>query len=121
MVAMLDHDRSGKLGYEEFKSLWTTLRNWKVRQFHFVYLLLSSFACNSIQNAWGIDDKDNSGSLSGFELRQSLNSAGYRLNNRVLNVIMHRYGNKNGEIQFEDFMLCAIKLKTMMGRLEVVD
>lgn len=67
------------------------------------------------QNAWSLYDKDNSGALSGFELRQALNSAGYRLNNRVLNVIMHRYGNKNGEIQFDDFMLCAIKLKTMMG------
>lgn len=32
MVAMLDQDRSGKLGYDEFKSLWTSLRNWKVRQ-----------------------------------------------------------------------------------------
>lgn len=30
MVAMLDSDRSGKLGYEEFKTLWVDIRNWKV-------------------------------------------------------------------------------------------
>lgn len=31
MVAMMDADRSGKLGYEEFKELWVDIRNWKVR------------------------------------------------------------------------------------------
>lgn len=30
MVAMLDFDRSGKLGFEEFKELWKSIRNWKV-------------------------------------------------------------------------------------------
>lgn len=30
MVAMLDADRSGKLGFEEFKSLWSDIRDWKV-------------------------------------------------------------------------------------------
>lgn len=32
MIAMLDVDRSGKLGFEEFKSLWMDIRNWKVRK-----------------------------------------------------------------------------------------
>lgn len=30
MVAMMDVDRSGKLGYGEFKELWIDIRNWKV-------------------------------------------------------------------------------------------
>ncbi|OWR52714.1 calpain-A isoform 4, partial [Danaus plexippus plexippus] len=30
MVAMLDKDNSGGLGFEEFKSLWIDLRNWRV-------------------------------------------------------------------------------------------
>lgn len=30
MVAMMDADRSGKLGFEEFKELWADVRNWKV-------------------------------------------------------------------------------------------
>ncbi|GFV48235.1 hypothetical protein TNCV_501741 [Trichonephila clavipes] len=29
MVAMMDVDRSGKLGLEEFKNLWTDIRTWK--------------------------------------------------------------------------------------------
>ncbi|KAJ8920010.1 hypothetical protein NQ315_006541 [Exocentrus adspersus] len=76
MVAMLDADRSGKLNYVEFVKLWTSLRKWK--------------------NAWLLHDADRSGTFSGFELRDALNAAGYRLNNRILNILMHRYGNKQG-------------------------
>ncbi|XP_050311774.1 calpain-A-like isoform X2 [Anthonomus grandis grandis] len=101
MIAMMDLDRSGKLGYEEFKNLWTTLRNWK--------------------NVWIMYDQDKSGSFNGFELREALHSAGYRLNHKVLSALMHRYGNKAGEIQFDDFMMCAIKVKTMMDIFRAKD
>lgn len=30
LIAILDDDRSGKLGYGEFKQLWNDLRMWKV-------------------------------------------------------------------------------------------
>jgi len=30
MVAMLDADHSGKLGFEEFKTLWNDIRKWRV-------------------------------------------------------------------------------------------
>lgn len=31
MVAMLDVDHSGKLGFEEFRQLWTDIKKWRVR------------------------------------------------------------------------------------------
>ncbi|VEN47945.1 unnamed protein product [Callosobruchus maculatus] len=94
MIAMLDVDRSGKLGYEEFTELWKLIMVWK--------------------NVWTVYDTDNSGTFSGFELREALNSAGFKLNSRILNILMHRYGGKHGQIHFDDFMMCAIKLKTMI-------
>ena len=30
MVAMLDTDHSGKLGFDEFKTLWNDIRKWRV-------------------------------------------------------------------------------------------
>ncbi|KAK4300804.1 hypothetical protein Pmani_027019 [Petrolisthes manimaculis] len=95
MIAMMDVDRSGKLGLQEFLQLWTDIRVWK--------------------NAFRIYDKDNSGELCSFELRQALNSAGYRLNNHVCNALMLRYGDRQGKISFDDFIMCSVKLKTMMG------
>lgn len=35
---------------------------------------------------------------------------------------MHRYGNKQGQLEFDDFIMCAVKLKTMIskyGRFEI--
>ena len=61
-------------------------------------------------------DKDNSGSLSSFEIRRALNSAGYRLNTHILNAITLRYGQKDGTVSFDDFILIAVKLKTMIGK-----
>ncbi|XP_046626941.1 calpain-A-like isoform X10 [Neodiprion virginianus] len=94
MVAMLDTDRSGKLGFEEFKSLWNDIRNWRA--------------------VFRLYDRDGSGYLSAFELRQALNSAGYRMNNHILNVLVHRYGTKDGMIAFDDYIMCAVRLKTMI-------
>lgn len=94
MVAMLDVDHSGKLGFEEFKTLWNDIRKWKA--------------------VFKLYDKDESGYLSAFELRQALNSAGYRLNNHILNILVHRYGTKDGFITFDDYIMCAVRLKTMI-------
>ncbi|XP_063920494.1 calpain-B-like isoform X5 [Zophobas morio] len=94
MIAMLDTDRTGKLNFEEFEKLWTSIRVWK--------------------NVFLKFDRNNSGTLTGFELREALSSAGYTINNNILNILMHRYGNKDGEIEFDDFIMCAVKLKIMI-------
>ncbi|XP_046400174.1 calpain-A-like isoform X4 [Ischnura elegans] len=101
MVAMMDVDRSGKLGFEEFKALWIDIRNWK--------------------GVFKLYDKDNSGCLSAFELRQALNSAGYRLNNHILNMLVHRYARRDGKISFDDFMMCAVRLKGMIDTFKERD
>lgn len=83
---------------------------WLLNEFEITFFLF--------QSVFGLYDKDRSGALSGFELRQALNSAGYHLNNPILNILMHRYGNKRQEIEFDDFIMCAVKLKTMMGEYQ---
>lgn len=73
----------------------------------------------TFQAVFKLYDKDGSGCLSAFELRQALNSAGYRLNNHVLNILAHRYSTKNGMITFDDYMMCAVRLKAMIGELNL--
>ncbi len=60
-------------------------------------------------------DRDNSGTLSTLELRSALHAAGYRLNYTVLNALVLRYGNRVGTLGFDDFIMCAVKLKSMIG------
>ncbi|XP_008471786.2 calpain-A isoform X4 [Diaphorina citri] len=101
MVAMLDVDRSGKLGFEEFQQLWKDIRNWK--------------------SVFKMYDQENSGYLSPFELRQALTSAGYHLNNHILNILAHRYSGRDARISFDDFMMCAVRLKTMIDLFKARD
>ncbi|XP_018913124.1 calpain-B isoform X3 [Bemisia tabaci] len=101
MIAMTDVDRSGKLGFEEFRQLWIDIKHWK--------------------EVFKLYDKSNSGYLSAFELRQALNSAGYHLNNHILNVLCHRYASKDGKISFDDFMMCAVRLKSMIDMFKERD
>ncbi|XP_030387749.1 calpain-A isoform X2 [Scaptodrosophila lebanonensis] len=92
MVAMLDADQSGKLGFEEFESLLSDIAKWKA--------IFKTY------------DLEHTGRIDGFQLREALNSAGYHLNNRVLNALGHRYGSRDGKISFDDYLMCAVKIKT---------
>ncbi|PSN56060.1 hypothetical protein C0J52_11813, partial [Blattella germanica] len=56
-----------------------------------------------------------SGFIGAFELRQALNSAGYSLNNHILNALVLRYSSKENLMSFDDFMMCAVRLKAMIG------
>ncbi|XP_004923130.1 calpain-B isoform X8 [Bombyx mori] len=94
MIAMLDKDGSGGLGFEEFKSLWIDLRNWRA--------------------VFRLYDVERRGAVPASHLRDALHSAGYTVNAHVLNVLAHRYGTTDGYIQFDDFIMCAVRLKTMI-------
>ncbi|CAL8090943.1 unnamed protein product [Orchesella dallaii] len=94
MVALMDVDMSGKLGLDEFIQLWKSVRTWK--------------------SVFKMYDRDNSGYLSSFELRQALTSAGYSVNNNILQGLVLRYGDASGQIYFDDFIMCAVKLKAMI-------
>lgn len=98
MVAMLDTDNSGKLGILELKKLLHNIFKW-----------------NTVFRTY---DLDKSGHLSAFELREALNAAGFKLNNRVLTALTHRYSSRDGTISFVDFIMCAAKIKTMIGKFK---
>lgn len=101
MVAMMDVDRSGKLGFEEFLELWTDVLTWK--------------------KIFQTYDKDNSQRLTTFELRTALQSAGYHLNWHILKALVLRYGEKDNTLSFDSFIMCAVKLKCMIAMFKDKD
>ncbi|XP_061292645.1 grancalcin isoform X2 [Bos javanicus] len=92
MIAMLDRDYSGKMGFNEFKELWTALNSWK-------------------QNFITVD-KDGSGSVEHHELNQAIAAMGYRLSPQTVTTIVKRY-SKNGRIFFDDYVACCVKLRAL--------
>jgi calpain len=93
LVAMKDVDRSGKLGYDEFKKLWTDLRTWKA--------------------AFKAHDKDNSCNFNSYELRETLHYIGVSVSNATFNSLVQRYSRKDGKIYFDDYISCIARLSTM--------
>ncbi|XP_061429792.1 calpain small subunit 1-like isoform X2 [Lethenteron reissneri] len=93
MVALMDSDGTGKLGYEEFKILWNKVKSW--------------------QNIYKQYDADRSGSMSSSELGPALESAGFKLNEQLLRVVTLRYADDDGTVDFDNFICCLVRLEGM--------
>jgi Ca2+-binding EF-hand superfamily protein len=71
LMNMFDTDRSGTIGFPEFKGLWKYIADWQGVFRHF--------------------DADRSGSIEGRELAEALRSFGYNLSPNILTLVEHKY------------------------------
>jgi len=92
MVAMVDRDRNGKLDYDEFRTMWTTVMRYK-----------ANFAQY---------DKDKSGDMSATELRDALAKLGFKLSTPVLSSLTLRYANKRGQVNIDDYLQICCRVKS---------
>lgn len=101
MVAMRDFDLSGKLGFDDFKEMWRDLSLCK--------------------QAFTVLDQDGSGVFNASEFERALEALGMTASEGTLNAMMARYSDKDGNVRFDDFVACYIKLKTMQKTYEAKD
>uniref|UniRef100_A0A673BGL7 Calpain-1 catalytic subunit n=1 Tax=Sphaeramia orbicularis TaxID=375764 RepID=A0A673BGL7_9TELE len=89
-------DGSGKLGLSEFHVLWEKIKRYLT--------IFREFDC------------DKSGSMSSYEMRKALASAGFSLNNQLFQLIILRYTEADMTVDFDNFVTCLVRLETMCSK-----
>uniref|UniRef100_A0A673BKX3 Calpain-1 catalytic subunit n=1 Tax=Sphaeramia orbicularis TaxID=375764 RepID=A0A673BKX3_9TELE len=96
MINLMDTDGSGKLGLSEFHVLWEKIKRYLT--------IFREFDC------------DKSGSMSSYEMRKALASAGFSLNNQLFQLIILRYTEADMTVDFDNFVTCLVRLETMCSK-----
>ncbi|KAM9113722.1 calpain small subunit 1-like [Pangshura tecta] len=89
-------DTTGKLGFEEFKYLWGNVEKW------------GEGACVYKQY-----DTNRSGTIGSGELPGAFEAAGFQLNEQLYQMIVRRYSDENGHMDFDNFISCLVRLDAM--------
>uniref|UniRef100_A0A8C6SN02 EF-hand domain-containing protein n=1 Tax=Neogobius melanostomus TaxID=47308 RepID=A0A8C6SN02_9GOBI len=101
MVAVMDSDSTGKLGFHEFKYLWENIKRWQVVYKQF--------------------DKDRSGIISATELEGALKAAGFPLSDPLFKMILRRYSDEHGNMDFDNYIGCLVRLDAMCRAFKTLD
>ncbi|MCI4394693.1 hypothetical protein PGIGA_G00171640 [Pangasianodon gigas] len=101
MVAVMDSDSTGKLGFEEFKYLWNNIKRWQVIYKQF--------------------DADRSGMIGADELPNAFKAAGFPLNDQLFQLIIRRYSDEKGNMDFDNYIGCLVRLDAMCRAFKTLD
>ncbi|KAJ0006505.1 hypothetical protein NQD34_013778 [Periophthalmus magnuspinnatus] len=101
MINLMDKDGSGKLGLTEFHVLWEKIKRYLT--------IFREFDC------------DKSGTMSSYEMRKALASAGFNLNNQLFQLIILRYTEADMTVDFDNFVTCLVRLETMYKTFQTLD
>ncbi|KAL2096540.1 hypothetical protein ACEWY4_008688 [Coilia grayii] len=101
MVAVMDSDSTGKLGFHEFKYLWNNVKKW--------------------QGIYKSYDSDRSGYIGADELPAAFKAAGFPLNKQLYDMIVRRYSDESGNMDFDNFIGCLVRLNAMCMAFKTLD
>ncbi|XP_037101317.1 calpain-3b isoform X2 [Syngnathus acus] len=101
MIALMDTDGTGKLNFQEFKHLWRKIKQWHV--------IFKSY------------DKQQSGSISSFEMRNAVTDAGLHLNKQLYDIIAMRYADKQLNVDYDSYICCFVRLEGMFRAFNAFD
>uniref|UniRef100_A0AAQ4RWV3 Calpain 1 n=1 Tax=Gasterosteus aculeatus aculeatus TaxID=481459 RepID=A0AAQ4RWV3_GASAC len=68
-----------------------------------------------------INDFFISGTMSSYEMRMALDSAGFKLTNQLFQLIILRYTEADMSVDFDNFVTCLVRLETMFKTFHTMD
>ncbi|XP_061072224.1 calpain small subunit 1-like [Conger conger] len=101
MVAVMDSDSTGKLGFHEFKYLWNNIKRW--------------------QGIYKSHDADRSGVICAEELPRAFKAAGFPLRQDMFDMIVRRYSDEHGNMDFDNYIGCLVRLDAMCRAFKTLD
>ncbi|MBV97528.1 Calpain-1 catalytic subunit, partial [Eschrichtius robustus] len=66
-------------------------------------------------------DLDKSGSMSAYEMRMAIESAGFKLSKKLYELIITRYSEPDLAVDFDNFVCCLVRLETMFRFFKTLD
>ncbi|KAG9459100.1 hypothetical protein H6P81_003608 [Aristolochia fimbriata] len=98
------NDSSSRIGPTEFVALWNSLGQWRATFERF--------------------DRDRSGKIDSYELRDALYSLGYMVPQSVLQMLISKYDDgsgRRGVLDFDDFVECGMIVKGLTEKFKEKD
>ncbi|GAA6065166.1 calpain-3b, partial [Tachysurus ichikawai] len=66
-------------------------------------------------------DRDKSGTISSFEMRNAVADAGFQLNHQIHEIIAMRYANEHLYLDFDSYICCLVRLEGMLRAFKAFD
>ncbi|OWK58939.1 Calpain-2 catalytic subunit, partial [Lonchura striata] len=88
-------------------------RSALLSRFHFGFCVL--------QKIYREIDVDRSGTMNSYEMRRALETAGFKLNCQLHQVIVARFADEDLVIDFDNFVRCLIRLETLFKMFRKLD
>ncbi|XP_013919405.1 PREDICTED: calpain small subunit 1-like [Thamnophis sirtalis] len=100
MVAVMDSDATGKLDFYQFRYLWNNIKKWQC-----------SF-------------KEYAGPAGRIEMRNlpdAFKAAGFNLHEQLYALMIRRYADEDGSMDFNNFISCLVRLDGMFRAFKSLD
>ncbi|MED6240524.1 Calpain small subunit 1 [Ataeniobius toweri] len=100
-LIVFQSDSTGKLGFHEFKHLWNNIKKW--------------------QGVYKQYDADHSGVIGADELPSAFRAAGFPLSDELFKMIIRRYSDESGNMDFDNYIGCLVRLDAMCRAFQTLD
>ncbi|XP_063798107.1 calpain small subunit 1-like [Pseudophryne corroboree] len=101
MVAVMDSDGTGKLGFEEFKYLWNNIKKWQCIYKQF--------------------DTEKTGYIPASAMPGAVEAAGFKLNEQLHQLLVRRYADNKGNVNFDSFISSLVRMDCMFRAFQALD